>query len=89
MLKSRTRVVVGLGTAQTLAWASTCCLPAMLAVPMAHAFGIATPTVYAAFSVALLVSAVLGPAAARLTKSTAANTHQPARKNDGKVDSHR
>lgn len=58
-------VVAGLGTAQTLAWASTYYLPAMLAVPMARDLGVSTPTVFAAFSVALVVSALVGPAAGR------------------------
>ena len=57
--------VVRLGTAQTLAWASSYYLPAMLAAPMARDLGVATPTVFAAFSVALIVSALLGPFAGR------------------------
>lgn len=59
------RVVTALGTAQTLAWASTYYLPAMLAVPMAKDLGVSTPTVFAAFSMALIVSALLGPYAGR------------------------
>ena len=58
-------VVAALGTAQTLAWASTYYLPAMLAVPMAHDLSVSTPTVFAAFSMALIVSALLGPYAGR------------------------
>lgn len=58
-------VVAALGTAQTLAWASTYYLPAMLAVPMAKELGVSTPTVFAAFSMALIVSALLGPCAGR------------------------
>lgn len=61
----RTRIVLALGTAQTLAWASSYYLPAILAAPMAHDLGLATGWVYGAFSLALLVSAVLGPAAGR------------------------
>ncbi len=57
--------VARLGTAQTLAWASSYYLPAVLAAPMAHDLGVATPTVFAAFSVALIVSALLGPFAGR------------------------
>ena len=57
--------VARLGTAQTLAWASSYYLPAMLAAPMAHDLGVATSTVFAAFSVALIVSALLGPFAGR------------------------
>ena len=55
--------VARLGTAQTLAWASSYYLPAMLAVPMAHDLGVAAPTVFAAYSLALIVSALLGPLA--------------------------
>ncbi len=61
----RTRVVIVLGSAQTLAWASSYYLPAMLAVPMARDLGVSVPTVFAAFSVALLVSGLLGPYAGR------------------------
>ena len=55
--------VARLGTAQTLAWASSYYLPAMLAVPMARDLGVTAPTVFAAFSLALIVSALLGPLA--------------------------
>jgi MFS family permease len=54
-----------LGSAQTLAWASSYYLPAMLATPMARDLGVTAPTVFAAFSLALLVSAALGPFAGR------------------------
>jgi predicted MFS family arabinose efflux permease len=57
--------VAALGTAQTLAWASTYYLPAMLAAPMARDLGVSTSTVFAAFSAALIVSALLGPRAGR------------------------
>lgn len=63
--RPRWQIVAALGTAQTLAWASTYYLPAMLAAPMARDLGLAVPTVFAAFSLALVVSAVLGPAAGR------------------------
>jgi predicted MFS family arabinose efflux permease len=62
---SRTGTIVKLGIAQTLAWASSYYLPAILAVPMARDLGINTPTVFAAFSAALVVSALLGPAAGK------------------------
>lgn len=58
-------VISALGTAQTLAWASTYYLPAMLAAPMARDLGVSTPTVFGAFSMALIVSALLGPYAGR------------------------
>lgn len=59
-------IVVRLGIAQTLAWGSSYYLPAMLATPMARDVGVSTPTVFAAFSAALIVSALLGPSAGRL-----------------------
>ena len=62
---SRARVVTALGLAQTLAWASSYYLAAMLAKPMATDLGVSTPTVFAAFSAALVVSALLGPWAGR------------------------
>ena len=65
----RTRTVLTLGTAQTLAWASTYYLPAILAVPMAHDLGVSAATVFAAFSVGLVISAFLGPSAGRAIDS--------------------
>ena len=59
------RTVAALGSAQTLAWASSYYLPAMLAAPMASELGVTTATVFAAFSLALVVSALLGPLAGR------------------------
>ena len=54
-----------LGVSQTLAWASSYYLPATLAEPMARSLGIGVPSVFAAFSGALLVAALIGPAAGR------------------------
>lgn len=65
MTRQRAAVVAGLGTAQTLAWASSYYLPAVLAAPMARELGTGVPTVFAAFSGALVVSALVGPAAGR------------------------
>jgi MFS family permease len=59
------RVVLALGTAQTLSWASSYYLPAILAVPMARDLGIPASWVFGAFSVALVLSALLGPAVGR------------------------
>lgn len=58
-------VVTALGAAQTLAWASSYYLPAMLAGPMARDLDVPVSTVFAAFSFALVVSALLGPYAGR------------------------
>ncbi|MEG3001733.1 MAG: MFS transporter [Comamonas sp.] len=59
-------LVLLLGTTQTLSWASSFYLPAVLAPAMAADLGVAPPTVFAAFSVALVVTALLGPKAGRL-----------------------
>ncbi|CAN5253407.1 MFS transporter [soil metagenome] len=59
----RTRVVAALGITQTIAWGSSYYLPAMLAEPMAREVGVSTPTVFLAFSIALVVSALIGPTA--------------------------
>lgn len=58
-------LVLRLGTAQTLAWASTYYLPALLAQPMAEGLRVPVSQVWTAFTVALLVSAALGPWAGR------------------------
>lgn len=66
MSLSRTRhVVLALGTAQTLAWASSYYLPAMLAAPMSQSLGVDPATVYAALSMALMIGAVISPWAGR------------------------
>jgi len=59
-------VIAGLGTAQTLAWASSYYLPAVLANAMAADLGVGTPWVFIAFSCGLLVSGFLGPVSGRL-----------------------
>ena len=59
-------MVARLGTAQTLAWASSYYLPAMLATAMAADLGVSVTTVFAAFSFALIVSAVFGRWAGQL-----------------------
>ena len=57
--------MLALGLTQTMAWGGTYYLPAILAAPMARDLGLATSTVFAVFSAALLLSAFLGPAAGR------------------------
>jgi predicted MFS family arabinose efflux permease len=54
-------IVLGLGTTQTLAWASSYYLVAFVAGPQARDLDISTSQVFAAFSAALLVAAMLGP----------------------------
>ncbi len=58
-------IVLRLGTAQTLAWASSYYLPALLARPMASGLGLPASHVWSAFTLALLASAALGPFAGR------------------------
>jgi predicted MFS family arabinose efflux permease len=61
----RTSTVAALGSAQTLAWGSSYYLPAVLAAPIARDLAVTVPTVFAAFSGALVISALLGPYAGR------------------------
>ena len=62
---SRSVVVLALGTAQTLAWASSYYLVAIVADPISRDLSISATAVFAAFSAALLLSAALGPAVGR------------------------
>ena len=61
----RSRVVVMVGLDQTLAWASSFYLPAILAQQMAADLRLAPSTIYAVLSMALLVSAAASPWAGR------------------------
>jgi hypothetical protein len=63
---SRTVVVTALGTAQTLAWASSYYLPAILADPVAAGLGLSRDLFFLAFSLSLLIAAFAGPAVGRL-----------------------
>jgi hypothetical protein len=57
----RYAVIAALGTAQTLAWASSYYLPAILADPIARDLGISSNWFFAAFSASLVISGLLGP----------------------------
>jgi MFS family permease len=59
-------VVAMLGTTQTLAWASSFYLPAILGVPIAKALGIAPTLFFGLFSGALLLSAATAPMVGQL-----------------------
>jgi MFS family permease len=61
MANKKWPIVVSLGFTQTLAWASTYYLPAILAVPISQSLEINTSEVNLAFSAALVVSAIFGP----------------------------
>lgn len=58
---STPQTVLSLGLTQTLAWASSYYLPAVLAGPMSASLSVEYSTVFLAFSVSLGISAFLGP----------------------------
>ena len=66
MTTGQTLTIAKLGSAVTIAYASSYYLPAVLAKGMAQSFGLEVSTVFLAFSAALVVSALLGPFAGRL-----------------------
>jgi len=65
-LQSRRRIVIALGLTQIVAWGGSYYLPAVLARSMASDLGLSETAVMAAFSGALLLTALLGPAVGRL-----------------------
>ena len=64
-MAGRRAQVIAIGLAQTIAWASSTYLPAAIAQPLAASLGLAPSSVFAAFSGALGVMALLGPAIGR------------------------
>ena len=54
-------VILGLGTTQTLAWASSVYLPALIADPIAQDLGISANWIFGAYSGALVIAGLLGP----------------------------
>jgi MFS family permease len=62
----RAFVVAALGTTQTIAWASSYYMPAILGAPIATALHLPTSVFFGLFSGALLLSAVIGPSVGRL-----------------------
>jgi MFS family permease len=58
-------LIAALGTTQTLAWASSYYLPAILAYPIARDLGVSSNWIFAAFSGALVIAAMLGPRVGR------------------------
>jgi predicted MFS family arabinose efflux permease len=54
-------IILALGTTQTLAWASSYYLPAILADPIGRDLGVSSNWIFAAFSASLVISALLGP----------------------------
>jgi len=61
----RTIVVATLGTTQTIAWASSYYLPAIIADPASKALGLPQSVFFGAFSGSLLLTALLGPSVGR------------------------
>lgn len=64
-MPSQLRIVIPLGITQTLAWASSYYLPAILADPIAHDLGLTANWLFGAFSAALVISGVIGPGVGR------------------------
>jgi MFS family permease len=64
--RSRAFVIGALGSAQTLGWASSYYLPAILADPIGAGIGVPRSWVFAALSGALLIAAFAGPAVGRV-----------------------
>lgn len=62
---SKALVIAILGTTQTLAWAGSYYIPAILAGRMAGELGLNASTIFVAFSCALLLTAFLGPRVGR------------------------
>src|ERR1700687_2687057 len=65
MSKRQLPIILALGTTQTLAWASSYYLPAILADPIARDLGVSSNWIFAAFSASLVISAMLGPRVGR------------------------
>jgi MFS family permease len=63
---TKTVVVAVLGSTQTLAWASSYYLPAILGAPIAAALGLPASLFFAVFSAALLLGAAISPWVGRL-----------------------
>ena len=67
--KGRLAQVLTLGVTQTIAWASSTYLPAILAKPIAAELDVPTSTVFGAFSVSLILMALAGPPVGRAIDS--------------------
>src|SRR5262245_64954704 len=63
--RNRLAVMLLLGTTQTLGWASSFYLPAILGDRIAEDLGMSSTWFFAAFSAALIVSALVGPRVGR------------------------
>src|SRR5438270_1805675 len=65
-MAGRVGVVAVLGTTQTIAWASSYYMPAILGAPIAGALHLSTNVFFGLLSAALLLSAAIGPSVGRL-----------------------
>jgi predicted MFS family arabinose efflux permease len=61
MSQRQISIILALGTSQTLAWASSYYLPAILANPIARDLGISSTFVFGALSAGLIISGLLEP----------------------------
>ena len=66
MNAGRAIVVTAIGSTQTIAWASSYYMPAILGAPIAKALHLSSDLFFGFFSAALLLSAVIGPSVGRL-----------------------
>src|SRR3984957_11490152 len=58
-------IILALGTTQTLAWASSYYLPAILADSIGRDLGVSSNWIFGAFSASLVISALIGPRVGR------------------------
>ena len=65
MATRRATIVVALGATQTIAWASSYYMPAILGGPIADALHLPASVFFGLFSAALLLSAAVGPSVGR------------------------
>src|SRR6516162_7327541 len=61
MTERQLPLILALGATQTLAWASSVYLPAILADPIARDLGVSANWIFGAYSSALALAAILGP----------------------------
>ena len=73
MPSGRLLTITVLGSTQTLAWASSYYLPAVLADAIAHDTGVSTNWLFGIFSAALVISALLGPRMGRISDAGGGN----------------
>ncbi len=71
--RSRFTTIAILGSTQTLAWASSYYLPAVLADAIAHDAGVSTNWLFGIFSGSLIISALLGPRMGRISDAGGGN----------------